>query len=225
MSENKLPVLAVTGGIGAGKSFVCNIFASLHGIPVYDSDSHAKSLYDTDPLLLSEIKKIAGDDIVSPDGHLLRRVLADRIFNDGGMLEAVEAEVFPAVMRDFERWKAVLPCGPVTCGEKDASQGPCGIAVRPPFVIIESAIFLSRPVLYPMADKVLYVDAPLELRIERVMRRDNVQREAVLARISGQSSVDLSRADWIINTSMGRESIVKSVSDIVVRLGGKKSSK
>lgn len=215
MSENKLPVLAVTGGIGAGKSFVCNIFASLHGIPVYDSDSHAKSLYDTDPLLLSEIKRIAGDDIVSPDGHLLRRVLADRIFNDGGMLEAVEAEVFPAVMRDFERWKAVLPCGPVTCG----------IAVRPPFVIIESAIFLSRPVLYPMADKVLYVDAPLELRIERVMRRDNVQREAVLARISGQPPVDLSRADWIIDTSMGRESIVKSVSDIVVRLGGKKSSK
>ena len=211
MSENKLPVLAVTGGIGAGKSFVCNIFASLHGIPVYDSDSHAKSLYDTDPLLLSEIKKIAGDDIVSPDGHLLRRVLADRIFNDSGMLEAVEAEVFPAVMRDFERWKAVLPCGPVTCG----------IAVRPPFVIIESAIFLSRPVLYPMADKVLYVDAPLELRIERVMRRDNVQREAVLARISGQPPVDLSRADWIIDTSMGRESIVKSVSDIVVRLGGK----
>ena len=206
--------LAVTGGIGSGKSAVCSVFRK-YGVPVYDSDSHAKSLYDTDPLLLSEIKRIAGDDIVSPDGHLLRRVLADRIFNDGGMLEAVEAEVFPAVMRDFERWKAVLPCGPVTCG----------IAVRPPFVIIESAIFLSRPVLYPMADKVLYVDAPLELRIERVMRRDNVQREAVLARISGQPPVDLSRADWIIDTSMGRESIVKSVSDIVVRLGGKKSSK
>lgn len=210
MSENKLPVLAVTGGIGAGKSFVCNIFASLHGIPVYDSDSHAKSLYDTDPLLLSEIKRIAGDDIVSPDGHLLRRVLADRIFNDSGMLEAVEAEVFPAVMRDFYGWK----------DGQFSSKSAC-----PPFVIIESAVFLAKPVLYPLADKVLYVDAPVELRIERVMRRDNLRREAVLARISNQPPVDLSRADWVIDTSTGNESIEKSVSEIILKLSGSKSSK
>lgn len=189
-------VLAVTGGIGAGKSHVCRIFSSRHGIPVYDSDSHAKSLYDTDPVLLDKVRMIAGNDIISGDGKLLRSVLAAKIFNDASMLSRVEAEVFPAVMRDFYNWKARV-------------EG----SVR--FVIIESAIFLAKPILYPMADKVLYVDAPLELRIARVMRRDGVARDAVFERISNQPPVDLSNASWIIDTSLGQESIEKSVEDIV----------
>lgn len=189
-------VLAVTGGIGAGKSHVCRIFSSRHGIPVYDSDSHAKSLYDTDPVLLDKVRMIAGNDIISGDGKLLRSVLAAKIFNDASMLSRVEAEVFPAVMRDFYNWKAHV-------------EG----SVR--FVIIESAIFLAKPILYPMADKVLYVDAPLELRIARVMRRDGVARDAVFERISNQPPVDLSKASWIIDTSLGQESIEKSVEDIV----------
>lgn len=200
-------VLAVTGGIGAGKSYVCNIFKSLYGIPVYDSDSHAKSLYDTDAALLSRIRKIAGDDIVSLEGKLLRGVLAGRIFNDREMLSAVEAEVFPAVMRDFARWKLRA----VRLSGED---------VRPPFVIIESAIFLVKPVLYPMADRVLYVDAPADLRIERVMRRDNVSRDAVLARIASQPPVDLSMASWIVDTSSDRLSIERKIAGIVSELSG-----
>lgn len=205
------PVLAVTGGIGAGKSYVCNIFSSLYGIPVYDSDSHAKSLYDTDSILLSRVRKIAGDDIVSSDGKLLRGVLAGRIFNDREMLAAVEAEVFPAVMRDFARWKlrAVPPSGGGVC---------------PPFVIIESAIFLAKPVLYPMADRVLYVDAPVELRIERVMRRDNASRDAVLSRIASQPPVDLALASWIIDTSSDRLSMEKKIAGIVSELSGNQLS-
>lgn len=189
-------MLAVTGGIGAGKSHVCRIFSSRHGIPVYDSDSHAKSLYDTDPVLLDKVRMIAGNDIISGDGKLLRSVLAAKIFNDASILSRVEAEVFPAVMRDFYNWKARME-GSVS------------------FVIIESAIFLAKPVLYPMADKVLYVDAPLELRIARVMRRDGIARDAVFERISNQPPVDLSKASWIIDTSLGQESIEKSVEDIV----------
>lgn len=189
-------MLAVTGGIGAGKSHVCRIFSSRHGIPVYDSDSHAKSLYDTDPVLLDKVRMIAGNDIISGDGKLLRSVLAAKIFNDASILSRVEAEVFPAVMRDFYNWKARME-GSVS------------------FVIIESAIFLAKPILYPMADKVLYVDAPLELRIARVMRRDGIARDAVFERISNQPPVDLSKASWIIDTSLGQESIEKSVEDIV----------
>ena len=189
-------VLAVTGGIGAGKSHVCRIFSSRHGIPVYDSDSHTKSLYDTDPVLLDKVRMIAGNDIISGDGKLLRSVLAAKIFNDASILSRVEAEVFPAVMRDFYNWKARME-GSVS------------------FVIIESAIFLAKPILYPMADKVLYVDAPLELRIARVMRRDGIARDAVFERISNQPPVDLSKASWIIDTSLGQESIEKSVEDIV----------
>ena len=189
-------VLAVTGGIGAGKSHVCRIFSSRHGIPVYDSDSHAKFLYDTDPVLLDKVRMIAGNDIISGDGKLLRSVLAAKIFNDASILSRVEAEVFPAVMRDFYNWKARME-GSVS------------------FVIIESAIFLAKPILYPMADKVLYVDAPLELRIARVMRRDGIARDAVFERISNQPPVDLSKASWIIDTSLGQESIEKSVEDIV----------
>lgn len=174
---------------------------------MYDSDSHAKSLYDTDAALLSRIRKIAGDDIVSLEGKLLRGVLAGRIFNDREMLSAVEAEVFPAVMRDFARWKLQA----VRLSGED---------VRPPFVIIESAIFLVKPVLYPMADRVLYVDAPADLRIERVMRRDNVSRDAVLARIASQPPVDLSMASWIVDTSSDRLSIERKIAGIVSELSG-----
>lgn len=200
-------VLAVTGGIGAGKSYVCDIFSALHGIPVYDSDSRTKALYDTDAGLLEQIRVIAGDSVISSDGRLSKKRLASMIFSDPHMLSRVEAAVFPAVMKDFDGWKRSV--------REDASRSG---RPAPPFVIIESAIFLSKPVLAPMADKVLYVDAPLELRIERVMRRDGVGRDEVLARISNQPPVDLSRAEWIIDTSCGREAVENVVAAIVKAL-------
>ena len=161
MKDSK--VILCTGGIGSGKSYVARAFDAM-GIPSYDTDSAAKALYDTDAVLLAEVAEIAGRDVVK-DGKLDRSALAARIFSDKAMLERLEAVVHPAVIRDFNRWKS---------------------ARESEIVLIESAIMLEKPVFKGLADYVLAVSAPLEMRITRAMRRDGATRGAVLERISRQ---------------------------------------
>lgn len=190
---NSIPVLVITGGIGAGKSYVSRIFER-KGIPVYDSDSRTKALYDTDEALLASLCSIIGCDIVN-EGVLDKALMASRIFSDKSLLEEVESVVFPSVIRDFMSWKS-------------AFEG------KVPFVIMESAIFLMKPILAPVADKVLYVDAPLDVRVSRVMARDSVSADAVRTRIANQA--DLSgKADWVIDTVVEHDFLEDRVDFII----------
>lgn len=190
---NSIPVLVITGGIGAGKSYVSRIFER-KGIPVYDSDSRTKALYDTDEALLASLCSIIGCDIVN-EGVLDKALMASRIFSDKSLLEEVESVVFPSVIRDFMSWKSAFD-GKV------------------PFVIMESAIFLMKPILAPVADKVLYVDAPLDVRVSRVMARDSVSADAVRTRIANQA--DLSgKADWVIDTVVEHDFLEDRVDFII----------
>lgn len=173
-------VLAVTGGIGSGKTHIVNMFASM-GIPVYLTDDRAKGLYDTSAGLLVSLQSILGDDIVE-NGKLRKDIMAQRLFADKSLLERVEGVVHPAVIEDFNNWKIM-------------QEGK-----RPPFVIIESAIFLEKPLLRPVADKVLVITAPLDLRISRVQRRSNISEEQILERMNHQWSDEerAKYADYII---------------------------
>ncbi len=173
-------VLLCTGGIGSGKSYVIRVFNTL-GIPAYDSDTMTKLLYDKDEELLDAISKIAGKDIVI-DGVLQRKLFASRIFTNADLLEQVENVVHPAVIRDFNRWKT----------EQNSD-----------FVIIESAILLEKPELASVPDYILAVVAPLSVRIERVMNRDGISQDEVLARIDNQWSDEerIRMADFVIRTN------------------------
>lgn len=177
-------VLGCTGGIGSGKSYVANIFGKM-GIPLYDSDYRAKFLYDSDLQLREEMIGLLGNSIVK-DGVIQRGVIASMIFNDKELLAKVEALVHPAVLRDFCSWKEALKYDRDYCNT--------------PFVIMESAILLEKPLVKACADRTVTVSAPLELRIERVMARDNATREQVLSRMSAQWSDQerASIADFII---------------------------
>lgn len=166
----KMKVLGCTGGIGSGKSYVANIFSRM-GIPVYDSDCRAKSLYDTDTLLRDQIVSLLGASVIK-DGVIQRPVMASLIFKDKDLLWEVEKLVHPAVVRDFCRWK------------ESFVEGTEGKGV--PFVIMESAILLEKPLVKECTDMVLNVSAPLELRIGRVMARDGVGRDRVLERMDAQ---------------------------------------
>ncbi len=166
-------VLAVTGGIGSGKTHIVNMFASM-GIPVYFTDDRAKGLYDSSIELLGALQSILGEDIVQ-DGKLRKDIMAARLFADKSLLAKVEGVVHPAVIKDFLKWK----------GEQK----------NVPFVIIESAIFLENPLLRPLADKVLVITSPIDLRIERVQRRSNLTREQILGRMDNQWS-DSEREKW-----------------------------
>ena len=158
-------VLLVTGGIGSGKSFVVRTLEAL-GVPSYDCDSRAKELYDSDPLLLRQVGQIV-PGCISPCGRLDRRILAAAIFGDRQKLEAVEAAVHPALIRDFEKWRS---------------------AQSAPVVAIESAIMLEKPVFDKLYDFSLSVTCPAEIRLLRVMERDSCDREQALERMANQWS-------------------------------------
>ena len=186
-------IIGCTGGIGSGKTYVVNAFKGL-GVPGYDCDSRAKELYDEDPVLLAEVVQIAGDDVVV-DGRLDRKRLAGRIFSDRDLLVRLESAVHPAVIRDFCRW----------LDEQNTK-----------LVIFESAILLDKPYLRDIADYVLLVTAPRELRIGRVMARDGLARDAVEKRMANQMSEEERRkmADYILETN-DRDAIIPQLLAII----------
>lgn len=157
-------VIALTGGIGSGKSAVATAFCAL-GIPSYDCDSRAKALYRTDRVLAARVAKLLGEDVLADDGTLDIRKMAERVFADAALLEQLEAIVHPAVAEDFRQWAAAQ--------ESD-------------IVIMESAILQQKPFFDNFADYTITVSAPEEVRIQRVMRRDGLSREQVRSRLANQ---------------------------------------
>ena len=181
-------IVGITGGIGSGKSVVSRLLRMLE-FPVYDSDARAKALYDTDADLRNKLMAMFGTHVYK-DGHVCRRVLAEAVFDHPEQLQRLNALVHPAVFRDFERW----------CRAQTAS-----------VVFAESAILLQTD-FHKYMNKVLLVDAPTEVRLQRVARRDAATMEAVAKRMAEQmSSADMrSKADWIIEND-DLQSVIKQV--------------
>jgi len=169
--------IGLTGGIGSGKTTVGMVFKKL-GIPVYDADTQAKRLMNSDDELKSALKSAFGSDIYREDGTLARRRLAEIIFSEPAMLEKVNGWVHPAVARDFEHW----------CSRQAA-----------PYVIEEAAIIFERNIASRFA-KVILVTASDEVRIRRVCRRDKAAPEEVRKRMANQWTEDkkIALADFVI---------------------------
>ena len=167
--------LVITGGIGSGKSSVCALLEG-RGVPVYDSDSRTKALYDNDRELLERIGSAMGCRITDDEGLLDRKLLASMIFSDGRLLDKLESVVHPAVLDDFIQWK-LLQEGEI-CWNDAAGEVP--------FVVMESAIILEKPLFRNVADKVLLVDAPYQVRLARASKRDGAAPEEVERRMARQ---------------------------------------
>lgn len=171
--------VAVTGGIGSGKSAVCS-FLSKRGIPVYDSDSATKALYARDDALLDAIEETFGCGIRRPDGTFDKDRLASIAFSSPESLRKLEAIVHPAVLRDFKRWNAMQEA-------RFEGQGGGGIFFgKEPFCVMESAIILDKPDFLAAVDCVVMVDAPLQVRLKRACERDNLPPEKIIQRMSAQ---------------------------------------
>lgn len=156
--------VGLTGGIGSGKSTVARIFETI-GIPVYYADDRAKRLMVEDPALIAGIKALFGEEAYLDDGTLNRAFIGQLAFSEPALLKKLEGLVHPAVFEDGNRWHKAQQNVPYTL--KEAA------------LLIESGNFKTL-------DKLITVTAPLELRIERVMLRDQVTRESVEARIRQQ---------------------------------------
>ena len=178
-----MKTVILTGGMGSGKSAVAACLKA-RGVPVYDSDSKTKSLYDRNPALVDRMEALLGTGLRDGDGRLDRRKLAGLIFSDPRKKAAVEALVHPAVLADFRRWKRWHR-------PKGWTYGPV------PFVVLESAIILSCPVFDGVGDKVVLVDADESIRAARAAARDGSDVESALRRIR-QQSFDRSRIDAVL---------------------------
>ena len=188
----KRKTVIVTGLIGSGKSAVCALLRE-RGIPVYDSDSRTKRLYDRRPALVDAMEKAVGMPLRGKDGALDRKRLAGIIFSDSSAREKVEAVVYPAVLADFKRWKS---------RQKGA-----------PFVVLESAVALSKPIFDALAQAVVLVDAPPEVRLARVMRRDSLDAEAVMRRMAAQR-IPMDRVDVILSNDGDVQALSAAVSRV-----------
>jgi dephospho-CoA kinase len=187
--------VGITGGIGSGKTTVCNIFETF-GIPVYNADDRAKKLMTSNKILKSQISDLLGSDAYFKNGRLNRKHIGNIVFKDKNKLAALNALVHPAVAKDGQAWF-----------EQKKIEGH-------PYAIKEAALLIESK-SYKELDKLIVVTAPLELRIERVMKRDKVPREGVEARIKNQMDEQerLKYADFIIENN-DEQSLIGQVNNI-----------
>lgn len=158
--------VGITGGIGSGKSTVCDILRELD-VAVYNSDVRAKELMTESVSLRQALVERFGEEVYNAEG-LNRAYLSQRVFGSASELEALNAIVHPVVMADFDAWA-------------EAQQGN--------YVVLESAILFEAQ-LENRVDVVVSVMAPESLRVERAMQRDGASREQIVARIKAQMSDD-----------------------------------
>ena len=143
--------VGVTGGIGAGKSLVCEIFSILN-VPIYHADEEAKMLLVKNPDVVCAIKENFGDRAYYADGSLNREFLSESVFSDKAKLQIINSIVHPAVAIDFGAW----------C-ERNYSQP----------IIIKEAALLVESGSYKELDRLITVTAPEPVRIKRVLDRDS----------------------------------------------------
>lgn len=191
--------VAVTGGIGAGKSTVCALL-SRRGVPVYDSDSAAKRLYVEDDSILDAIEEAFGRSVRTVDRKPDIKKIASIVFSSQEKLKALESIVHPAVMRDFRHWKASRETFFDSIDAGDTFFG------TEPFCVLESAIILDKPEILSSVDNVVLVDAPLQTRLQRACARDGSDPADVLRRMAAQR-LDLSKVDAVIRNDGSPEEL------------------
>jgi len=174
--------VGVTGGIGSGKTALCDAFAAL-GRLVVSADVLARNLTVNDAHVLEEIRAAFGNEILTDAGALDRKALAAIVFHDRAAREKLNGIIHPRVFRALATTLA---------------------AERPerlqPYTILEAALIYESGM---KLDYVIVVDAPEEERIRRVMHRDGISREEVNARIASQMSAHAkrTRADFVVENT------------------------
>ena len=168
--------IGLTGGIGSGKSSVAGIFNVL-GIPVFDADTYAKLVMEKDDALATSIKNTFGEESYL-EGKLNRAYIANLVFNDAFKLEQLNALVHPATIMEANNWMQQQ---------------------KTSYVIKEAALLFEAGSASHL-DYVIGVYAPEHMRIKRVMKRDNITAEQVMARMERQINevIKMKLCDFVI---------------------------
>jgi len=168
--------VGITGGIGSGKTWVCRVFQHL-GVPLFNADEEVKNLYQTDETLKGLLITEFGNSAYTPSGDFNKAFFRE-ILVDSNKRESLNQIVHPLVFKRFEEWSSEQ---------------------KSPYVIKEAAILFESGA-DKTVDKSIGVFAPLEIRMERVIARDNRTREEVQTIMNMQLSDDAlkSKVDYTI---------------------------
>lgn len=182
--------VALTGGIGSGKSTVANAFADL-GINVIDADIIARQVVEPGTPALMAIEEHFGSDVIAADGSLQRRILRERIFSNPEEKSWLNALLHPLIQQETQR-------------QFDQATSPYLLWVVP--LLVENA-------LYKKANRVLVVDVTPETQLRRTMQRDDVTREHVEQILAAQATREarLAVADDVIDNNGAPEAIASDV--------------
>ena len=186
----------ITGGIGSGKSVVSERFR-MRGIPVYDADREAKQLNDHSPLIREQLTARFGKELYA-DGNLNRSLLATLMFQDKQRVAAVNAIVHPILAQSFLEW----------CSRHRGDK----------LVMIDAALLFEAG-FASYLDRVITVYAPVEIRLERVIKRDHTCREAVQERMKHQMPEEekMRQSDFVIHND-GSQSLIRQSAAILEQL-------
>lgn len=156
-------IIGITGGIGSGKTTLVNYIKS-RGFTVYIADEAGKKIMET-PSVVAQINNLFNQEVLLPNGMLDRVKIAALVFNNKALLKQLNEIVHPAVAEDFSRFL------------KDHKQEQ--------LIFKETAILFENN-LHKTCDATILITAPLDLRIDRVMKRDGLSREEILKRVQNQ---------------------------------------
>ena len=190
---SKIIKIGITGGIGSGKTTVCQLFEK-RGIPVYYADTRAKELVEKNEALKIEIIQHFGNESYFDNGKYNVKYITNIVFKNNSKLQVLSNIIHPYVINDANSWHTA---------QKNV-----------PFTIKESALLFENKLTHTV-DKIITVIAPLEIRIQRLLLRDNLSRKQILERIDKQLP-DLEKikySDFIINNDnvLGLENQIETI--------------
>lgn len=187
--------IALTGGIGSGKSTITKLL-TLYQLPVYDSDAMAKQMMNRDKKMIDDIVQLFGKEAYI-HGELNRSYIAEKVFGSVDKLKKLNRIVHSAVINHFFRW---------------AEKQNTGV------VVFESAIIFEND-LGNNFDFTIAVVAPQRLRVERVKRRSGLTIRAIESRIANQlSNRELkAKADFVVAND-DKRAVIPQVEQILCKL-------
>jgi dephospho-CoA kinase len=172
--------IGITGGMGSGKSFVCSIIENL-GYPIFYSDKEAKWLMENNASLIAEIKKIVGNNAYT-NNKINKEEIRKYIFNNAENRKKLNEIVHPAVTQHFDHW-----------AQQFASNS---------LIFNESALLIETG-SYKRFDKIILITASQDVKIKRLIQRENVSTEEIRLRMNSQLSDEVKKdhADYIIENN------------------------
>lgn len=172
--------VGITGGIGSGKSTVCQIISAM-GYPIYNADVEARELTNSHPIIIKRLTSLFGSDIYVK-GELNRKRVGQLVFSDKALLQQLNSVIHPVVAEHFEEWVA---------------------SNQYHKLVFKEAAILFESGAYKQVDKTVVVFAPDELRIKRVCLRDGISEAEVQNRMDNQMPQEelMSKADYVIRNT------------------------